>query len=73
MEAADVGQDERDGKIDRAKGKVKEVRGDVMHENDLKAEGLRDGAVGNVEESVAKVRCRAGQAIKKIKNAASRG
>ena len=36
-------QDERDGKIDRAKGKVKAVVGGLMHDDDLKAERQGSG------------------------------
>jgi uncharacterized protein YjbJ (UPF0337 family) len=65
-------KNERDGKIDRAKGKVKQVVGELMHDDDLKADGQRDEAVGNVEETVGQVRRRAGEVIKKVKDAVKR-
>ena len=42
-------KNERDGKIDPAKGKVKQAVGDLTHDDDLKAEGQVDEAVGKVE------------------------
>ena len=65
-------KDERDGKIDRAKGKVKQVVGGLMHDDDLKVEGQRDEAVGNVEETVGRVRRKAGKVIEKVKKAVKR-
>ena len=62
-------QNERDGKIDKAKGKVKQVVGGLTHDEDLKAEGQGDEAVGNVEEAVGQVRRKAGEAIEKVKRA----
>ncbi len=41
-----------DGKIDRAKGKVKEAAGDLTDNDDLKAEGKADQASGKLKEKV---------------------
>ena len=48
-------KNERDGKIDQAKGRVKQAVGDLTADEDLKAEGQVDEAGGKVEEAVGKV------------------
>lgn len=63
---------ERDGKIDRAKGKIKQAVGGLVHDDDLKAEGQRDEAVGNIEETVGRLGRKAGEAIEKVKDAIKR-
>lgn len=42
-------KNERDGKIDRAKGKIEQAVGDLTHDDDLKAEGRVDEAAGKVQ------------------------
>jgi len=41
-----------DGKIDDAKGRVKEAAGDLTNNDDLKREGKVDQAAGKVKEKV---------------------
>lgn len=41
------------GTFDKAKGKVKEVTGDVTGDNKTKAEGILDQTVGKVKEIAA--------------------
>ena len=65
-------KNERDGKIGRAKGKVKQAVGDLTHDDDLKAEGRVDEAVGKVREAVGRTRRRAGAAIEKAGKAVKR-
>jgi len=48
-------KNERDGKIDQAKGRVKQAVGDVTGNKKLKAEGQVDEAGGKVEEAVGNV------------------
>ena len=72
MEATVWNQDERAGKIDRAKGKVKQAIGGLTHDDDLKAEGRADEAVGKVEEAVGRTSRKAGEAIEKIGKAVKR-
>jgi uncharacterized protein YjbJ (UPF0337 family) len=57
---------ERDGKIDQAKGKVKQAVGELTHDDDLKAEGQVDEAVGKVEAAVGQTLRKAGEAIESI-------
>ena len=59
-------KDERDGKIDQAKGRVKQAVGDLTKDKDLKAEGRVDEAKGQVQEAVGEIRRKAGEAIKKV-------
>ena len=50
-----------DGKIDEAKGRVKEAAGDLTNDNSLKNEGKVDRATGTVKDKV-------GDASDKIKD-----
>jgi len=43
-----------DGKIDEAKGRVKEAAGDLMDDDELKEEGRMDKAGGKVKQAVEK-------------------
>ena len=46
--------DEREGKIDQAKGKVKQAVGDLTNDPDLKAEGQVDEAAGKGQAVVGR-------------------
>jgi len=59
-------KDEVDGKVDQAKGKVKEVVGDLNNDEQLRDEGTADKAAGQVEEAYGKGRRKVGDAIKDI-------
>ena len=63
-------KDERQGKIDRAKGKVKQAVGDLTNNDDLKAEGRKDEASGHVQETVGQIRRTTGEAIDAVVKAA---
>jgi len=65
-------RNERDGKIDQAKGKIKQAVCDLTHDDDLKTEGRVDEAVGKVEEAVGRTSRKAGEAIEKIAEAVKR-
>jgi uncharacterized protein YjbJ (UPF0337 family) len=43
---------EGDGKLDQAKGRVKEAAGDLTDDDSLKSEGKVDRATGTVKEKV---------------------
>jgi len=60
---------ERHGKIDRAKGKVKQAVAAVTGDDSLKAEGQIDEAVGNVEDAVGRTRRKLGNAIERTAKA----
>lgn len=57
---------ERDGKVDRAKGRIKQAVGDLTGDQDLKSEGQADEASGEVQEAVGQFRRKAGDALEKI-------
>ena len=59
-------KDERDGKIDQAKGRVKQAVGDLTKDKDLKDEGRADEAKGKVKEAVGEIRRKAGEAIEEV-------
>ena len=44
------------GKIDEAKGRIKEAAGDLTDDDSLKAEGKVDQAAGKLKEGVDKVK-----------------
>jgi uncharacterized protein YjbJ (UPF0337 family) len=64
-------KNERDGKIDQAKGKVKQAVGDLTGNDTLRAEGKGDEsggkaktAVGRAQKTVAAAIGRVGKAVK---------
>jgi uncharacterized protein YjbJ (UPF0337 family) len=65
-------KDERDGKIDRAKGTVKQAVGSLTHDDDLKSEGRADEAGGRLQEAVGETRRKAGEAIETLGKAIKR-
>jgi uncharacterized protein YjbJ (UPF0337 family) len=56
-------KNERDGKIDQAKGKVKQAVGDLTDNAKLKTEGKVDVAVGKVKTAVGQAQKTVGAAI----------
>jgi uncharacterized protein YjbJ (UPF0337 family) len=56
-------KDEVRGKVDRAKGRVKESVGDLNNDEHLRDEGVEDQAAGEVEEAFGKGRRKVGEAI----------
>jgi uncharacterized protein YjbJ (UPF0337 family) len=65
-------KNERDGKIDQAKGRVKQAVGDLTANEDLKAEGQVDEAGGKIEEAVGQLQRKTVAAIEKMSDAAKR-
>jgi uncharacterized protein YjbJ (UPF0337 family) len=63
---------ERNGKIDQAKGKVKQAVGTLTRKDDLKAEGQVDETVGKVEAAVGRTSRKAGDAITRVGKAVKR-
>ncbi len=55
-----------DGKVDEAKGRVKEAAGDLTGDQDLKNEGKVDRAAGSVKDKV-------GDAADKVKDVVNPG
>ena len=62
-------KNERQGKIDQAKGKVKQAVAAVTGDDRLKAEGQIDEAVGNVEDAVGRTHRKFGNAIERTAKA----
>jgi uncharacterized protein YjbJ (UPF0337 family) len=67
-----LNKNERDGKIDKAKGKVKQAVGELTHDKTMKAAGHVDEAVGKVEVAVGEARRKAGAAIENVAKAIKR-
>ena len=65
-------KNERDGKVDQAKGQVKQVVGDLTGDEKMKAEGQMDEAGGKVEEAVGRLQRKTAAAIEKISDAVKR-
>jgi len=61
-------KDEVRGKVDRAKGRVKESIGEMNNDEQLRNEGIDDQAAGDVEEAFGKGRRKVGEAIKDLGN-----
>ena len=59
-------KNERDGKLDQAKGKVKQAVGDVTGNDKLKAEGEVDESVGRAKTAVGGVQKKVGAAIESL-------
>ena len=56
-------KNERDGKIDQAKGKVKQAVGDLTGNDKLKAEGKVDETVGDAKTAVGEAQKKVAAAI----------
>jgi len=65
-------KDERNGKIDRAKGTIKQAVGGLTRDDDLKSEGRADEAEGRLQEAVGETRRKAGEAIETLGKAIKR-
>ena len=59
-------RDEVEGKLDRAKGSVKETVGRVTNDPDLEAEGNADRTKGKVQEGFGTARRKVGEAVEDI-------
>jgi uncharacterized protein YjbJ (UPF0337 family) len=72
MEPAMWNKNERDGKIDQAKGRVKQAVGDLTGNNKLKAEGKVDETVGDAKTAVGGAHKKVAAAIASVSKAAKR-
>ena len=59
-------RDELEGKLDQAKGKVKEAIARATNDRDLQDEGNADRTGGKVQEGFGKVKRNVGEAIEDI-------
>ena len=65
-------KNERDGKIDQTKGKVKQAVGDLTGNDKLKAEGKVDETVGDAKTAVGGAQKKVGAAIASVGKAVKR-
>ena len=65
-------KNERDGKIDQAKGKVKQAVGDLTGNDKLKAEGKVDETIGDAKTAVGGAQKKVSAAIASVGEAAKR-
>lgn len=56
-------KDERDGKAEQAKGRVKQAVGDLAGNRGLKTEGQVDEVAGKAQEAVGHARRKVGDAL----------
>ncbi|HEX6324849.1 MAG TPA: CsbD family protein [Vicinamibacterales bacterium] len=61
-----MNRDELEGKLDRAKGEVKQAYGDATNNERLHDEGVADEASGKVQEGFGKGRRKVGEAIEDL-------
>jgi uncharacterized protein YjbJ (UPF0337 family) len=61
-------KDEVRGKVDKAKGRVKESVGELNNDEELRKEGIDDQAAGTVQEGFGKGRRKVGEAVKDLGN-----
>ncbi len=57
-----------DGKLDQAKGRIKEAAGDLTDDDELKREGKVDRASGSVKDKAADAKDKAKGAIDAVKD-----
>jgi len=65
-------KNQRDGKTDQAKGRVKQAVGDLTGNDRLKAEGEVDETVGKAKTAVGRAQKKAGAAIERVAKAVKR-
>lgn len=67
-----MNRNEREGKKENVKGRVKEAAGTLIGDKNLESEGARQRAVGVAQERIGKASRKVGEAIedlgRKIKN-----
>jgi uncharacterized protein YjbJ (UPF0337 family) len=62
-------KDEAEGKLDQAKGAVKETVGRAVGDSEMEAEGQADRASGNIQEGFGTAKRKVGDAIKDVGDA----
>ena len=61
-----MNKDELDGKLDQAKGRVKQGIGDMTDDERLHDEGVADETSGKVQEGFGKARRKVGDALEDL-------
>ena len=64
-----LNKDERDGKFEQVKGRVKQAVGDLTGNKHLRTEGRVDEAKGKVQETAGHVRHAVADAVEKVAKA----
>lgn len=61
-----MNQDEREGKKENLKGRVKEAAGILIDDKQLEKEGSRERSEGEARETIGKARRKVGEAIEDL-------
>ena len=61
-----MNRDEREGKSENLKGRVKEATGALLDDEKLQKEGADQRAAGELQEDVGKLRRKAGEALEEL-------
>ncbi len=61
-----------EGKMDEAKGRVKQAAGDLTDNDDLKREGKVDEAGGKVKQTIADIKDKGDELVDKVKDKLNR-
>jgi uncharacterized protein YjbJ (UPF0337 family) len=61
-----MNKDELDGKMDQVKGKAKQAWGDLTDDEQVRNEGIRDEARGDLGETVGRARRKVGETIEDL-------
>jgi uncharacterized protein YjbJ (UPF0337 family) len=61
-----MNRDELDGRVEKAKGKMKQAVGDLTDDERLHDEGVADETAGNVQEGFGRARRKVGDAIEDV-------
>ncbi|MET0618823.1 MAG: CsbD family protein [Thermoanaerobaculia bacterium] len=61
-----MNRDEREGKTENLKGRVKEATGALVDDEKLQKEGADQRAAGELQEDVGKLRRKAGEALEEL-------
>jgi uncharacterized protein YjbJ (UPF0337 family) len=64
-----MNKDELEGKVEKAKGYIKEQVGKATDDPDLEAEGTAQRGAGKVQEGFGEARRKVGEAVKKVGDA----
>ena len=56
------------GKIENAKGKIKEAAGDLSGDDELRDEGTADQVVGKTQEAFGRAKRKVGEAVEDLGN-----
>ena len=61
-----MNRDELEGKVEAAKGRVKQAVGDLTDDEQLRNEGIADETAGETQDAIGRGRRKVGEAIKDL-------